>query len=105
MTHPNTSCHLIQLMCQCSPQRPYQSSVFIGQKIAALAVPVNNDICHRERWAEQEQRPAMDSLAQWLEELGLGQYAAVFAANDVDRILLLELTEGDLERLGLSLGH
>ncbi|HEV8503150.1 MAG TPA: AAA family ATPase [Casimicrobiaceae bacterium] len=47
----------------------------------------------------------MDDLAQWLRSHGLEQYAQVFAANDVDRKLLAELTEGDLEKLGLSLGH
>ena len=47
----------------------------------------------------------MDSLVQWLEGLGLGQYAAVFAANDIDWNVLHELTEDDLEKLGLSLGH
>ncbi len=47
----------------------------------------------------------MDDLAQWLRSHGLEQYAQVFAANDVDRTLLAELTEGDLEKLGLSLGH
>jgi hypothetical protein len=47
----------------------------------------------------------MDSLAQWLDELGLSQYAAVFAANDIDWMALTELTDHDLEKLGLSLGH
>ena len=47
----------------------------------------------------------MDSLAQWLDELGLSRYAAVFAANDIDWTTLTELTDHDLERLGLSLGH
>jgi class 3 adenylate cyclase len=44
-------------------------------------------------------------IAAWLEELGLGQYAEVFAANDIDLDLLPELSEQDLAGLGLSLGH
>ena len=47
----------------------------------------------------------MDSLSPWLQELGLERYAAVFAENDVDLEALRLLTEADLERLGLSLGH
>jgi class 3 adenylate cyclase len=47
----------------------------------------------------------MDDLEQWLRNHGLEQYARVFAANDVDRTLLADLTDGDLEKLGLSLGH
>lgn len=45
----------------------------------------------------------MDDIATWLEELGLGQHAELFRANDVT--MLPELTEGDLKELGLSLGH
>jgi class 3 adenylate cyclase/predicted ATPase len=44
-------------------------------------------------------------LRQWLEAQGLAQYAEVFAENDVDFDVLSELSEYDLEKLGLSLGH
>ena len=47
----------------------------------------------------------MSDVAQWLEELGLGQYAETFAENDVDLDVLPDLGEGDLEKLGVSLGH
>ena len=47
----------------------------------------------------------MSDLRQWLESLGLGRYADVFAQNDVDRETLAELTEHDLATLGVSLGH
>ncbi len=46
-----------------------------------------------------------DDIAQLLEELGLSQYAKVFAENDVDAAVLSELTDADLKDLGLSLGH
>lgn len=46
------------------------------------------------------------NVSQWLESLGLGQYAQAFAANDVDAELLPDLTLEDLETLGVaSLGH
>jgi class 3 adenylate cyclase/predicted ATPase len=45
-------------------------------------------------------------LAEWLGRHGLGQYAKSFAENNVEYPLLPELTENDLEKLGVSsLGH
>jgi len=40
----------------------------------------------------------------WLRNLGLGQYESAFAENAVDFDVLPELTEDDLEKLGLRLG-
>src|SRR5215467_14594228 len=47
---------------------------------------------------------AMD-VGGWLRSLGLGQYEALFRASDIDADILPELTEVDLEKLGVSLGH
>jgi class 3 adenylate cyclase/predicted ATPase len=47
----------------------------------------------------------MTDIAGWLESLGMGQYAHVFAANDIDFEALLQLTDSDLQSIGLSLGH
>ena len=45
-------------------------------------------------------------LGTWLRGLGLAQYEPAFRDNDVDGEVLPELTEADLERLGVaSLGH
>ncbi len=45
-------------------------------------------------------------VREWLEGLKLGQYAQAFVENDVDHALLPELSENDLEKLGVaSLGH
>ena len=41
----------------------------------------------------------------WLRSLGLGQYEALFRASDIDADILSELTEIDIEKLGVSLGH
>jgi class 3 adenylate cyclase len=41
----------------------------------------------------------------WLRSLGLGQYEALFRASDIDADILPELTEVDLEKLGVPLGH
>ncbi len=46
-----------------------------------------------------------DDIAQWLEGLGLGQYAQAFAENDIGPAVLPRLTEHDLKELGLSIGH
>ena len=46
-----------------------------------------------------------EEFEQWLEGLGLGQYAPLFADNAIDRRSLPHLTEDDLKELGLPLGH
>ena len=47
----------------------------------------------------------MQQVADWLEKLGLGQYAQRFAENEVDLSVLPDLTDQDLEKLGVLLGH
>src|SRR4051794_3771792 len=45
-------------------------------------------------------------VGAWLRGLGLAQYEPAFRDNDVDAEVLPELTEADLEKLGVaSLGH
>ncbi len=46
----------------------------------------------------------MDKLQRWLAAVGLEQLAPVFQANDVDLNVLADLTEADLEKIGVSLG-
>jgi hypothetical protein len=40
---------------------------------------------------------AMQRVADWLQKLGLGQYAQSFAENDIDFAVLSDLTDQDLE--------
>jgi class 3 adenylate cyclase len=48
----------------------------------------------------------MQQIADWLQKLGLGQYAQRFAENDISFVILPHLTDQDLKELGLtSLGH
>jgi class 3 adenylate cyclase len=60
-------------------------------------------------WAGKPNNPGaatMQQVADWLEKLGLGQYAQRFAENDIDFALLTKLTESNLKELGVtSLGH
>ena len=44
-------------------------------------------------------------IDQWLVELGLSQYSALFAENEVDLEVLPDLTEQDLKDLNIPLGH
>ena len=44
-------------------------------------------------------------IGGWLRGLGLGQYEAAFRENEIDADVLSDLTEIDLEKLGLPLGH
>ena len=44
-------------------------------------------------------------VAVWLRDLGLQQYEALFRENDIDAEVLSDLTDADLEKIGVSLGH
>jgi class 3 adenylate cyclase len=44
-------------------------------------------------------------LAEWLGRHGLDQYAQTFAENNIEFSVLPDLTENDLKKLGVSLGH
>ncbi len=46
----------------------------------------------------------VEDIAQWLDSLGLGQYAQAFAENGVELQHLPHLTDDDLKELGLPLG-
>jgi class 3 adenylate cyclase/ABC-type lipoprotein export system ATPase subunit len=47
----------------------------------------------------------MSDFAHWLQILGLEKYSAVLSSHDIDLTVVQDLTEQDLEKLGLSLGH
>ncbi|MGB8628391.1 MAG: adenylate/guanylate cyclase domain-containing protein, partial [Xanthobacteraceae bacterium] len=48
----------------------------------------------------------MQQIADWLQNIGLGQYAQRFAENDITFAILPHLTDQDLKELGVtSLGH
>src|SRR5271163_387295 len=44
-------------------------------------------------------------VGDWLRSLGLGQYEALFRENEIDAEVLADLTDGDLEKLGVPMGH
>jgi hypothetical protein len=44
-------------------------------------------------------------IGEWLHALGLGRYEQAFRDNDIDAEVLADLDDGDLEKLGVSLGH
>ena len=46
-----------------------------------------------------------DHVAAWLEHLGLGIYREVFQQNAITWEVLPDLNQGDLEALGVLLGH
>ena len=48
----------------------------------------------------------MQEIADWLATLGMSEYAQRFAENDIDFTILGDLTDQDLEKVGVaSLGH
>src|SRR5262249_29381280 len=67
--------------------------------VLSLTGPKNKEMgCRRSR-------AGMPSIAEWLEELGLGEYAQRFADNGIDFSVLGNLSEQDLRELGVLLGH
>jgi class 3 adenylate cyclase/tetratricopeptide (TPR) repeat protein len=46
-----------------------------------------------------------DGIDRWLEEIGLAEYSASFAEHAIDEDVLTDLTEADLEKIGVKLGH
>lgn len=43
-------------------------------------------------------------LGDWLKSLGLGRYVSAFRDNSIDVGVLPDLTDGDLEKIGVTLG-
>src|ERR1700747_1113640 len=46
----------------------------------------------------------MQQIADWLEKLGMSEYSQRFAENRIDFSVLPDLTDQDLEKLGVVLG-
>jgi hypothetical protein len=46
----------------------------------------------------------MQQIAEWLEKLGMSEYGQLFAENRIDLSVLPDLTDQDLEKLGVVLG-
>ena len=45
----------------------------------------------------------MQEIADWLEKLGMSEYAQRFTENDIDFTILGDLTDQDLEKIGVRL--
>ena len=43
-------------------------------------------------------------VGAWLRGLGLAQYEALFRDNEIEADVLVDLTESDLEKIGMPLG-
>jgi class 3 adenylate cyclase len=48
---------------------------------------------------------ATEEIADWLEKLGMSEYAQRFAENKIDVSVLRHLTDQDLKDIGVALGH
>ena len=69
--------------------------------------PVTSKALHsRDRWDHHLAQPvgASMDIGAWLRGLGLGQYEAMFRESEIESDVLPELTETDLEKIGLPLG-
>ena len=48
---------------------------------------------------------AIKEISDWLEELGMSEYAERFSENKIDVSVLRHLTDQDLKDIGVPLGH
>ena len=49
--------------------------------------------------------PATNEISDWLDNLGMSEYAERFAENKIDVSVLRHLTDQDLKDIGVPLGH
>lgn len=52
----------------------------------------------------RESGPTMPNIVEWLHSIGLERYVEVFAQNDIELDILPDLSDADLEQLGVTLG-
>jgi class 3 adenylate cyclase/predicted ATPase len=53
-----------------------------------------------------DRQAVMQQIAHWLKQLGMHEYTQRFAENDIDFDILKDLTDQDLEKMGIkSVGH
>jgi SAM domain (Sterile alpha motif) len=76
----------------------------MGQVDQKLPKPMDTAFPQQHHWMRAVQDTTMD-VAVWLRGLGLQQYEAQFRKNDIDAEVLSDLTDPDLEKIGVSLGH
>src|ERR1700747_2072464 len=55
-------------------------------------------------WCDRPEVP-VSSIAEWLASLGMSEYSERFAEERIEIDVLSELTDRDLERLDIPLGH
>jgi class 3 adenylate cyclase len=87
--------------------RPRATPCELSQDYPAYRVAGFSDkVAPRADEAQRCGAAAMQQVADWLEKLGLGQYAQRFAENDINFGILPHLTDQDLKDLGItSVGH
>ena len=78
---------------------------YTASGLRAAAVRLDTLIRSVDHECRVELGRAVMDLGGWLRSLGLEKYEPVFRDNEIDVDVLPELTEPDLEKLGVPLGH
>ena len=78
-----------------------------GRADARASEPATASYCrfplvHKPEWSLNE---GGRNAADWLEKLGMSEYAQRFAENKIDVSVLRHLTDQDLKDIGVPLGH
>src|SRR4029077_1568305 len=65
---------------------------------------LQSDILGRQHRMVRERVRRVQEIADWLDKLGMSEYALRFAENRVDFSVLPDLSDQDLEKMGVVLG-
>ncbi|HEV3175938.1 MAG TPA: adenylate/guanylate cyclase domain-containing protein, partial [Stellaceae bacterium] len=72
--------------------------------LTAIAAPILWTPSGSKKIMNRQQLGAVMDVSDWLRSRGFARYEAAFLANAIDSDVLPELTEDDLEKLGIPLG-
>ena len=75
---------------------------YAGNLSAKLSVALSRSSLDK---TVQEEGASMQAIADWLEKLGMSEYAQRFTENGISVTALRHLTDQDLKDIGVLLGH
>src|SRR5215469_14583361 len=79
-------------------------NIFGTTAMALAGVALSVNVRYVLMWCDRPEAP-VSTIAEWLASLGMSEYNERFAEERIEIDVLSELTDQDLERLGIPLGH
>jgi hypothetical protein len=83
--------------------------IFLASTFSIRSRSFNNYLPAKIRWSKirscHSSVTTMQQIGEWLKKLGMSEYTEPFAEERIEIDVLPELTDQDLERLRIPLGH